>query len=77
MNNNWFDIKKQFPPKEKSKCIVTNNIYAVDSFGQMSHIWIVTLIQKQGKQFISFAEDYTKIYGITHWMSLPEPSKSK
>jgi hypothetical protein len=59
------------PPKNKSKCIVTNNITATDANGQMSHIWIVTLIQKDKGTFCARTECGDKIFDITHWAELP------
>lgn len=71
MSNEWISVKKGLPTTNKSKCIVTNNLKAKDAFGQMSHIWIVSLIQKDGKSFSAYYDNDVIIKNITHWMRLP------
>ncbi len=76
----WKPINEYDFNRKDTTCIVTNNIKAVDAHGQMSHIWIVSMIHKNGgtrkKPTYSAFNDATmpfsgEIFGLTHFMELP------
>lgn len=64
-------IKNLNLKRKNSKVIVTNNLTAADANGQMSHIWIVGLVQKSKGEYIAFTDGDTKIHNITHFCELP------
>ena len=65
-------INKLNLKRKKSKVIVTNNINARDANGQMSHIWIVSSVQKTSdNEFIAFTDGDRRISSITHFCELP------
>ena len=74
----WIDVKN-YDFKKCPKVIVTNNIDATDANGQMSHIWIVTMIHKEGRgrgvrysAFNDASMPYPQeIRDVTHFMMLP------
>ena len=74
----WNEVKN-YDFKKCPKVIVTNNIDATDADGQMSHIWIVTMIHKEGRgrgvrysAFNDASMPYPQqIWDVTHFMMLP------
>jgi len=68
----WHDIKKKKVPEKKSKILVTNNIKSRDAHGQMSHIWLVVGVHKEGNEYFAFDGSFTKIHNVTHWTEIPE-----
>lgn len=75
MSNKWKPIKEYDLKRKDGKCLVTNNISATDTYGQMSHIWITNMIHKNGRQYSTFNDAVMpypeQIFGITHYMELP------
>jgi len=66
---NWKPITEPI----KRKVLVTNNLKARDAFGQMSHIWISILVQKEGDQFVSMDDaGWRKIESLSHYAEIPE-----
>ena len=63
-----FDLERK-----NSKIIVTNNINGRNANGQMSHIWIVSSIQKhEDGEFVAFIDNSDRqIFNITHYCELP------
>lgn len=58
----------------KRKVLVTNNIKARDAHGQMSHVWVVSLVQKDSDRrygFISFDDRHCRVLNLTHYAELP------
>lgn len=57
------------------KVLVTNNLDSRDANGQMSHVWIASIVQiddsadKAG--FICFTDHWQKIWGLTHYAEIP------
>ena len=55
----------------RHKVLVTNNINARDAYGQMSHVWVAGLVQRDDGEFICFLDGFQKIWGLTHYAELP------
>lgn len=54
------------------KVLVTNNLEARDAHGQMSHVWVASLVQEDdGNDYITFTDSAQKIWGLTHYAELP------
>ena len=57
----------------KRKVLVTNNLDARDSFGQMSHIWVADGVWRDSDhpgQFCTF-DGMQKIWGVRHYAEIP------
>ena len=55
-------------PVENKWIIVTNNIKAVDAYGEMSHVWLTTFVTHSKKDgFATFDAADRKIMNLTHW----------
>lgn len=68
MNKEEFTSLEKELPKKNRHIIVTNNINATNAFGEMSHVWMTTFLQKSDVEgFITFDAADRKIIGITHW----------
>lgn len=69
----WKRITKELP----HRVLVTNNLNARDAQGQMSHVWIGTIIKsaepKIYGKFVTFDEADRKILDITHYCEIPTP----
>lgn len=62
------------PPPHAKRCLLTNNIKALDAHGLMSHIWIgFPIMSSEHGYWVTFDEGDRKIHSLTHWMPLPEP----
>jgi hypothetical protein len=73
----WTSVEKRRPRKHR-KLLVTNNIAARDAFGQMSHIWIINLLQHdRATGWSAYADngDFLRIENISHWRYLDEALK--
>ncbi|MEY2703342.1 MAG: hypothetical protein RLY43_1981 [Bacteroidota bacterium] len=73
--SNLFIEVKNYDFKNPKKAIVTNNIDAVDAKGQMSHIWVASMIHKNGRgkgvrysAFNDASMPMQEIWGITHFI---------
>ena len=66
---NW----KPITDRIERKVLVTNNLDARDARGQMSHVWVASLVQidDSGKEFITFTDHWQKIWGLSHYAELP------
>jgi hypothetical protein len=69
----WRKITKEL----QRRVLVTNNIAARDALGNMSHVWIGTIIkssepEKRGK-FVTFDDGDMMILDITHYCDIPMP----
>lgn len=67
----WRSFKTDGPPPHAARVLVTNNIKARDAHGQMSHVWIGFPIYS-AREWIIFDDADRKVYGLSHWMPLPE-----
>lgn len=63
----WKPIKREI----KRKVLVTNNVDARDAHGRMSHVWVVGLVQKDGREFIAFDDHMQRLWGLSHYAELP------
>lgn len=57
-------------PEKNKHIVVTNNIKAVNAFGEMSHVWMTDFFAKGTKDFegiVTFDAADRKIIGLTHW----------
>lgn len=58
------------PPPEHIRVLLTNNPFARDAHGGMSHIWIAFPI-KDGREYVAFDEGNRKIQSIMAWHPMP------
>ena len=60
----------------RRKVLVTNNIDARDAHGQMSHVWIVILVQKDEQRGFVAMDDsgWRMIESLSHYAEIPQPS---
>lgn len=67
--SNWRPITGEI----RRKVLVTNNLNARDAHGQMSHVWVASLVQidDSGKEFITFTDHWQKIWGLSHYAEIP------
>lgn len=77
MSNSWKEAWVA-QPDEHRRLIVTNNIEAVDRFGQPSHVWLIDLLQEMDDPeggYCGYSRD-DLIQNITHWRYLDEALNS-
>ena len=69
---NWMPITEEI----SRTVLVTNNLKARDAKGNMSHVWVVTIIiessepDKYGK-FTAFDEADRRLMDLTHYCEIP------
>lgn len=64
----WISVENELPVSDGRKLLVTNNIKARNSHGEMSHFWLVTMIHGSREAgFSSFDECDNRLHRITHW----------
>jgi hypothetical protein len=66
----WISVSEKVPDPREGKVLVTNNIKARDTYGNMSHVWLVRMIHDGSDEFGWFAfDDYDNRVPqhITHW----------
>ena len=75
----WIPVSERLPEPNAGKFLVTNNISARDANGNMSHLWLVTMIHQSEKFGYYAFDDYDNRVpqNITHWMPLPPPPARK
>lgn len=68
----WISVKDQLPPEDGGFVLVTNNINAKTSFGNMSHVWLAMMIHPQDDgSFAAFAHPSdSRVENITHWAQI-------
>jgi len=71
MKSRWIRFTRRHPPKNR-KVLVTNNLAARDSYGDMSHLWIATPFRSVSEHWYTFDNCDQQIYNLTHWMPLPK-----
>lgn len=55
-------------PEGGRKLLVTNNLEARDAYGEMSHLWLVNLLQHDDELgFLAYTDGDTRIENLTHW----------
>jgi hypothetical protein len=55
-------------PDRGRKLLVTNHLHATNSFGEMSHVWMVSMAHKDADgSFSAFDEADRRIRFLTHW----------
>jgi len=55
-------------PEKNKHVIVTNNINAVNSHGEMSHVWLVDFFgESLTDGVVIFDDNDLKITNLTHW----------
>ena len=58
-------------PDKKKWVIVTNNLYAKDAHGEMSHVWLTTFWKQSEDNpddgIVTFDSGDMKICNLTHW----------
>jgi hypothetical protein len=58
-------------PKVNKWIIVTNNLFAKDAHGEMSHVWLTNFWAssdyKPDRGFVTFDAAERRIVGLTHW----------
>jgi hypothetical protein len=57
--------------------LVTNNIEARDAKGNMSHVWVVTIVVKSAEpdmygKFTAFDGAYRRLPDLTHYCEIPK-----
>lgn len=63
----WIPVSEGLP-KSRSKILVTNNINARNAYGEMSHVWLVSMIHKEmDGSFSAFDDADRQIHDITYY----------
>lgn len=73
---NWKPINTAPLGGRSPRFLVTNNLNARDAFGNMCHVWLVPMIHEEGGGFFAYQDGtMQRVYGLTHWASIPPPDK--
>lgn len=67
----WKKIKGEI----KGKVLVTNNLKARNAHGEMSHVWVVSMVHETTEPegpFMAFTEGDRRLWGLTHYAEIPE-----
>jgi hypothetical protein len=69
--DDWVSVKNALPD-QMGFVLVTNNINAKNSYGNMSHVWLALMVHPQDDgTFAAFAHPSdNRVESITHWMPL-------
>ena len=64
----WISVYERQPESFHGLILVTNNIEARNRHGNMSHVWLTSMLHHSGREFSAFpVESDHKVIGITHW----------
>lgn len=69
----WIDVTQRLPEGNHGALLVTNNMDAEDANGNMSHLWLASMLhpQEDGSYDAFDASDMARIERVSHWRYAP------